>query len=105
MSYQNKELAVLHVCSLSELMSHEKEIVHRIGSTRNGGHLLLVDSRRLFKDIRVELTPEAIAETHAAYPALFATTGGEGAYARIAAGSGKGAIRVTIDGLFKKVAS
>lgn len=105
MSYQSKEPAVLHVCSLKELVSHEPEIVRRIAATRNGGHLLLIDGRRLFRDIRVELTPEAITETHAAYPELFAATGRERAYDRVVASNGKGAVRVAATGLFRKVST
>ena len=105
MSYRENEPAVLQVCSLKELLSHEKEIVRRIGARHNGGHLLLLDPQRLLREVGVVLTPEAVKETQKAHPEFFATTGGEGAYDRVAKSNAGGDVRVIVNGLFPKGAA
>jgi len=105
MSYRENELAVLQVCSLKELLGHEKEIVRRIGDKHNGGHLLLLDSQRLLREVRVELMPEAVKEVQNSHPEFFATTGGESAYDRVAKSKAGGDVRVTVNGLFRNVAT
>jgi hypothetical protein len=103
-SYREK-FAVLQVCSLKELLGHEKEIVRRIGYRHNGGRLLLLDSQRLLREVGVELTPEAVEETQKSHPEFFAATGGENAYDRVAESKAGGDVRVTVHGLFRKVAA
>jgi hypothetical protein len=105
MSYRENESSVLQVGSLKELLGHEKEIVRRIGARHNGGHLLLLDPQRLLRELHVELTPEAVKETQKAHPEFFATAGGESAYDRVAKSKAGGDVRVTVNGLFRKVAA
>jgi hypothetical protein len=105
MSPPETESAVLQVCSLKELLAHEKEIVRRIGARHNGGHLLLLDPQRLLREVHVELTPEAVKETQKAHPEFFASGGGEGAYDRVANSKAGGDVRVTVNGLLRKVAA
>jgi hypothetical protein len=95
--------AVLQVCSLKELLAHEKEIVRRIGARHNGGRLLLLDPQRLLREIHVELTPEAVKETQKAHPEFFASGGGESAYDRVTNSKAGGDVRVTVNGLLRKV--
>ena len=102
MSHQETEFAILQVCSLKELLSHEKEIVRRIGARHNGGHLLLLDPQRLLREVRVELTPEAVKETQKAHPEFFATMGGEVAYELAAKSKAGHDVQVTVTGLFRK---
>jgi hypothetical protein len=101
MSYQ-ETVSALGIASLKDLRKHEKEIVRRIGATRNGGHLLLLDPQRLLQQIDVKLTSEAVKEIQKAYPDFLVGTGGEGAYDRVANSNAKGEVQVTILGLFPK---
>ena len=100
------ESAVLQVCSLKELLAHEKEIVRRIGARHSGGHLLLLDPQRLLREVHVELTPEAVKETQKAErPRVLRYGGGEGAYDRVANSKAGGDVRVTVNGLLRVVVS
>jgi hypothetical protein len=105
MRYEEKELSVLSVSSLKDLVTHEKEIVRRIGAISNGGRLLLLHSQRLLREIGVELKPEAVKEIQKAHHGFFTTTGGESAYDRVAKSKSGGAVRVTVHGLFPKEAA
>jgi hypothetical protein len=102
---RESDRAVLQVCSLKELLGHEKEIVRRIGARHNGGLLFLLDPQRLLREVHVKLTPEAIKETQRAHPELFAPTARESAYDRVAKSKAEGAVGVTVNGLFRKVAA
>jgi hypothetical protein len=50
----------LTVGSIQELRAHEVEIVRRISDTPNGSRLLLLNARRLLRELNVNLAPEAI---------------------------------------------
>jgi hypothetical protein len=99
MSYPEKESAVLQVCSLKDLLGHEKEILRRVSAKQNGGHLLLLDPLRLLREVGVELTSEAVKETQRAHPEFFAASGGERAYDLVTKSKAEGDVRVTVNGL------
>lgn len=61
----------IHVGSFADLMRHEEEILKRISSTNNGGHLFLAHPFMLFKDIGVVISEEAHYELLKMNPALF----------------------------------
>jgi hypothetical protein len=105
MFYGENESAVLQVCSLKDLLGHEKEIVRRVGARHNGSYLLLLDPQRLLREVGVELTPEAVKEAEKAHPEFFATSGGECAYDLVAKSKAGGDVRVTVNGLFRKATS
>ena len=55
-------LPPIRIATFDELMRREKEIVARIATVRNGGHLFLADPFRLLAEIGVELATAAQAE-------------------------------------------
>jgi hypothetical protein len=92
----------LRASSLRELVSQEREIVNRINSVPNGGRALLLDPQRLLRDLRVEVTPEALEEWRAAYPEHFAQTGREHAYDAVAQSRPGDEITISVNGLFRR---
>lgn len=102
MEYHGAASSILRVSSLKQFRLHEAEIVKRIAATPHGGRLLLIDPRRLLRDIGVELTDTGAEESRGPHPELFAPTGREHAYDMIAKSAPGGDIEVTIDGLFAK---
>jgi hypothetical protein len=96
---------VLRVRSLEELWGHEEEIVRRIAAVPNGGRLLLVDPRRLLRELGVEIDAGRVEECGRAHPELFARTGREHAYDRVAQSQPGSGLDVTVSGLFRRGAS
>jgi hypothetical protein len=62
----------LAIGSLDELISEQEEILERISSRANGGHLFLLEPFELLAELGVRLSPEARAEILRAYPGLSA---------------------------------
>ena len=98
----NSDSPLLCVSSLKDLVGNEGEIVRRIRATPNGGELLLLDPQRLLRELRVELTAEAMEEARGAHPELFAPTGREHAYDATARSRPGDEINVKVNGLFRK---
>ena len=101
-SYGSEGKSPLHVRSLKDFLAHEKEIVGRINARQHGGRLALLDPLRLLRELRVELSEEALREAKDAYPEFFAATGRERAYDLVAQSKSHGDVRVTIEGMFPK---
>lgn len=102
MEYKISDSSVLRVSSPRELLDHEGEILRRINAMPNGGQLLLLDPQRLLRDLRVEMTAEAVEECRGAHPEFFVRTGREHAYDAVAKSRPGNEIRVTVNGLFRK---
>ncbi|HEX6187942.1 MAG TPA: hypothetical protein VFZ40_07670 [Pyrinomonadaceae bacterium] len=95
--------AELQLSSLQELMASEDEIVRRINETPNGGNLLMLDPQRLFKDLGIQLTPEAEQEWKASQPNFFPQSISPHVYDAMAASRPtKEGLRVIVKGLFRK---
>jgi hypothetical protein len=60
----------LAVNSFDQLMDHEQEIVERIATMPNGGHLFMIHPFRLLQDIGVTLSEQARAEIIGRFPEL-----------------------------------
>jgi hypothetical protein len=52
----------LSINSFDDLVSHESEIVRRINTTPNGGHLFLIDPLRFLKSVGVTVGSSALKE-------------------------------------------
>lgn len=102
MTYQNAEPAALRASSLKELLDNEAELVRRINAFPNGGHLLLLDPQRLWRELHIEMSAEAEAECRKKHPDLFLPTGREHAYDAVKQSKPEGGIRVKVNGLFRK---
>src|SRR5947207_3332381 len=64
----------LKIDSYDDLLMHEKEIVERIATIRNGGNLFMANPFLLFKDIGVQLSPRANEEIVKRVPQLSAVS-------------------------------
>ena len=102
MAHIHPDFAPLFISSLAELLNQEPEIVRRIALTSNGSRLLGTDPRRLFRDLKIELTPAAIEEWKAKYPEFFMPTGIEHAYDAMAKSGSDQQVTIIVDGLFRK---
>jgi hypothetical protein len=102
MLHNHPNFAILHISSLEKLLDHEGEVVRRINATPNSGRLLLLDPQRLLRDLRVEITTEALEEWRVAHPEFFARTNREHAYDAVARSQPGDEIRITVKGLFRK---
>jgi hypothetical protein len=90
----------IEITSWSELLRHEEEILHRIASVKNGGHLFLVHPLQLLKDIGVSLNTETRIEILKHEPNL--GTASLSPYNALRHSSENQNIQVHVHGLFRR---